>query len=139
MCRLNTETGLLEPSTATFKPTDLHPIGLVIVNTCAALRLTSFRKFEDKDGVVQIEVSNYTLINLFLRMFGPTHERALCTRLLIFQASSQPPCSPPPMAPPIPRVTTVHSDCPFSVLQYTAVVSGFDGLSGLIGDCAAQN
>eukprot|EP00037_Helgoeca_nana_P033137 m.416811 g.416811 ORF g.416811 m.416811 type:complete len:418 (+) comp30110_c0_seq1:124-1377(+) len=84
--KLNTETGLLEPSTATFKPTDLHPIGLVIVNTCAALRLTSFRKFEDKDGVVQIEVSNYTLINLFLRMFGPTHERTLCTRLLIFQA-----------------------------------------------------
>lgn len=85
ICRLNEKTGLLEPSVATFKPTDLSSTGLLIVNTFASLGLTSFRKFEDENGVELIEVSNYTIINLFLRMLGPTNEGALCTRILMFQ------------------------------------------------------
>eukprot|EP00035_Acanthoeca_spectabilis_P036934 m.42696 g.42696 ORF g.42696 m.42696 type:complete len:420 (+) comp8351_c0_seq2:2426-3685(+) len=85
--KLNEKTGLLEPSVATFKPTDLSSTGLLIVNTFASLGLTSFRKFEDENGVELIEVSNYTIINLFLRMLGPTNEGALCTRILMFQVA----------------------------------------------------
>jgi UDP-N-acetylglucosamine--dolichyl-phosphate N-acetylglucosaminephosphotransferase len=83
--KLNPKTGLLEPSVVSFKPSDLSPVGLAIVNTLASLGLTTYRKWEDSDGVTQVEVSNYTLINLFIKLLGPAHEGTLCVRVLTFQ------------------------------------------------------
>ena len=68
-----------------FQPSALSPVGLAVVNTLAALGLTTYRKWEDPDGATQVEVSNYTLINLFIKLFGPAHEQTLCVRLLAFQ------------------------------------------------------
>eukprot|EP00041_Stephanoeca_diplocostata_P005418 m.61737 g.61737 ORF g.61737 m.61737 type:complete len:430 (+) comp15771_c0_seq1:341-1630(+) len=84
--RLNPETGLLENSTATFRPCDISQLSMMILTVYKSLGVISYRKFEDKDGQTQIEVSNFTLINLLLRAFGPTHERTLTILVLVCQA-----------------------------------------------------
>ena len=41
-----------------------------------------------KDGDEYIECSNMTIINLTIKILGPTHERSLTTILLVLQVGS---------------------------------------------------
>lgn len=104
--KFNKETGLLENSVATFKKSELKPFGRFIVNVCKTLKMISYKEFtneEEAEGgagagaiadggggsgskeggskkvqsVEYIEVSNFTIVNLAIRIAGPTHEEML--------------------------------------------------------------
>lgn len=81
--RFNARTGLLEPSVATFseeKP--LRPVVGEALKVLSKLRLV--RAETDGKGRV-IEVSNFTILNLWLVWRGPLREDRLAVEILIMQ------------------------------------------------------
>lgn len=74
--KYNKDTNKLGNSLAVFSPSDIGKLGGLIISICKTLGFISYRKFEDKEGV-KIEVSNFTVLNLYIRMTGPISERDL--------------------------------------------------------------
>lgn len=87
--KYNSTLDKLEPSVAQFEDKDLNKLSRFILFIFKLFRLISVKKtkvqLKDKE-IIQYEVSNFTLINLSLNIMGPTHEKTLTMRLLIFQA-----------------------------------------------------
>lgn len=112
--KFNDETGLREPSTFTFRYSQLGFLGRFIMRVYSALGFAMIREatddknptFEGGDGDAiatsttpgtiaptsavetekQFVSNNLTLINLWLCWFGPVNERDLCHQLLRFQS-----------------------------------------------------
>ncbi|XP_038936981.1 UDP-N-acetylglucosamine--dolichyl-phosphate N-acetylglucosaminephosphotransferase isoform X1 [Rattus norvegicus] len=84
MPRLNTKTGKLEMSYSKFKTKSLSFLGTFILKVAESLRLVTVHRGESEDGAFT-ECNNMTLINLLLKVFGPTHERNLTLFLLLLQ------------------------------------------------------
>lgn len=87
MPRLNTKTGKLEMSYSKFKTKSLSFLGTFILKVAESLRLVTVHRGESEDGAYT-ECNNMTLINLLLKVFGPTHERNLTVLLLLLQVLS---------------------------------------------------
>jgi UDP-N-acetylglucosamine--dolichyl-phosphate N-acetylglucosaminephosphotransferase len=81
--RFNARTGLLEPSTAQFQKPLLSPVAAVM-KLMHKLRLLKIEV--DEKGEVK-ESSNFTLINLWLVIFGPMREDRLAMGLVLFQTA----------------------------------------------------
>ncbi|XP_028931973.1 UDP-N-acetylglucosamine--dolichyl-phosphate N-acetylglucosaminephosphotransferase [Ornithorhynchus anatinus] len=84
--RLNVKTGKLEMSYSKFKTDGLSPWGASLLKLAEALRLVAVRRGEDGDGAYT-ECNNMTLLNLLLKLVGPTHERTLTVLLLLLQVA----------------------------------------------------
>jgi len=84
VCRYNPNTDRLELSYSRFKKSDLRVVGRMVLAVYHALRLVDVREGIGEDGEFT-ECSNMTIINLTLRIVGPTHERRLTICLLTFQ------------------------------------------------------
>ena len=82
MPKFDPNTGMLVNSVATFKPGDISAVGHLIVNILGSLKMISYRKYEDDQGQVQIEVSNFTVLNLIMRATGRIKERDLAVYAL---------------------------------------------------------
>jgi UDP-N-acetylglucosamine--dolichyl-phosphate N-acetylglucosaminephosphotransferase len=93
---LNTETNLLEPST--FRIVRLNPSEDEISNThhthdwqlqllmfLSRMKLVKIVKIQKDHEKLVFQIANLTLINAFLCIFGPMHEKKLLTSLLLFQ------------------------------------------------------
>eukprot|EP00040_Diaphanoeca_grandis_P004776 m.30088 g.30088 ORF g.30088 m.30088 type:complete len:455 (+) comp16213_c0_seq1:146-1510(+) len=78
--RLNKETGLLENSLAVIPADQYRGIGRLFIDVFALFGFISFKKSEK-----EIVVSNFTFINLVIRILGPTHEHNLAMWILAFQ------------------------------------------------------
>lgn len=87
MPRLNAKTGKLEMSYSKFKTKNLSFLGTFILKVAENLRLVTVHQGESEDGAFT-ECNNMTLINLLLKVFGPTHERNLTLLLLLLQVLS---------------------------------------------------
>lgn len=87
MPRLNKKTGKLEMSYSKFKTKSLSFLGTFILKVAESLRLVTVHRGESEDGAFT-ECNNMTLINLLLKVFGPTHERNLTLLLLLLQVLS---------------------------------------------------
>ncbi|XP_028639564.1 UDP-N-acetylglucosamine--dolichyl-phosphate N-acetylglucosaminephosphotransferase isoform X1 [Grammomys surdaster] len=87
MPRLNTKTGKLEMSYSKFKTNSLSFLGTFILKVAESLRLVTVHRGESEDGAFT-ECNNMTLINLLLKVLGPTHERSLTLLLLLLQVLS---------------------------------------------------
>ncbi|XP_031200678.1 UDP-N-acetylglucosamine--dolichyl-phosphate N-acetylglucosaminephosphotransferase isoform X1 [Mastomys coucha] len=85
--RLNTKTGKLEMSYSKFKTKSLSFLGTFILKIAESFRLVTVHRGESEDGAFT-ECNNMTLINLLLKVFGPTHERNLTLLLLLLQVLS---------------------------------------------------
>jgi len=77
------EQGIVKNSYMEFKPEELKRIGRIVYWVLKTFRLAHVLP-PDADGTVR--VSNLTLINFMLYVFGPCREDALCVRLLVLQA-----------------------------------------------------
>ena len=90
--KFNEDTGLREPSTFTFKYSQLGPLGRLIMKVYSTLGFAIIKEIEvDKTETIariekEYESNNLTLINLWLSWFGPRSERDLCHQLLRFQS-----------------------------------------------------
>merc|ERR1719357_1439731 len=82
--KYNEETDLREMSTVEFKASDLKFLGKLCVYVLSLVGLGPLRKFT-KDSEEYIEINNFTLINLLLRLCGPTHEQRLTIYILVMQ------------------------------------------------------
>uniref|UniRef100_A0A5S6PZU4 UDP-N-acetylglucosamine--dolichyl-phosphate N-acetylglucosaminephosphotransferase n=1 Tax=Trichuris muris TaxID=70415 RepID=A0A5S6PZU4_TRIMR len=71
-------------SVTRFKARDLSQLGSRIVGWFQKLGLIAVKE-EVEDGEQVLECSNFTLINLALKLFGPTHEEALALILISLQ------------------------------------------------------
>lgn len=80
--KFNEETGLREPSTFTFKYSELSLLGRLFMKTYSLLGFAMIKEVGDKEYTS----NNLTLINLWLCWFGPRSERDLCHQLLRFQS-----------------------------------------------------
>ncbi len=81
------EADVVGVSTATFKESDLHPLGRLSLVIFSTFGLVQWKKFE-KDGEPYMECNNLTLINfVLLRVMGPTPEENLTVVLLVLQAA----------------------------------------------------
>ncbi|XP_053703670.1 UDP-N-acetylglucosamine--dolichyl-phosphate N-acetylglucosaminephosphotransferase [Synchiropus splendidus] len=78
--RLDSETGKLGMSYSKFKRKDLSKLGHLILKVAELARLLEVR---EDDGFIQC--NNMTLINLVLKVLGPTHERTLTSIMLLIQ------------------------------------------------------
>jgi len=67
-----------------FKKSDLPVLGRLVLTVFGAVRLIDVRQGIGEDGEYT-ECSNMTIINLALRIVGPTHEQQLTAYLLSFQ------------------------------------------------------
>jgi len=83
-CRYNPNTDQLELSYSRFKKSDLCVLGRLVLSVFRALRLVDVAEGIGEDGEFT-ECSNMTIINVALRIIGPTHERRLTIYLLTFQ------------------------------------------------------
>jgi len=82
--KYNEETDLREMSTVEFKASDLKFLGKLCLYVLSWVGLGPLRKFT-KDSEEYIEINNFTLINLLLRLCGPTHEQRLTICILVIQ------------------------------------------------------
>merc|ERR1719245_445799 len=82
--KYNEETNLREMSTVEFKASDLKFLGKLCLYVLSWVGLGPLRKFT-KDSEEYIEINNFTLINLLLRLCGPTHEQRLTIYILLVQ------------------------------------------------------
>lgn len=78
--KLNIETGLLENSVSVFKSNQISLLSRVFIFIFSQIGLIKLKKLEDG-----YEMSNLTIINAFICIFGPIHEAKLTNRLLILQ------------------------------------------------------
>lgn len=67
-----------------FKRKDLSKLGNLILKVAELLKLLEVRRGQEGDDDF-IECNNMTLINLVLKLLGPTHERNLTIIMLIIQ------------------------------------------------------
>ncbi|ESO06670.1 hypothetical protein HELRODRAFT_94198 [Helobdella robusta] len=82
--KFNPKLNKLELSYSRFKPTELTKLGRIILKIASIFKLVHFRKVTVKDCEYE-ECNNLTIINFFLLIFGPTHEKTLTNRILLFQ------------------------------------------------------
>ena len=83
-CRIDHSTGLLNTSHAQFHPSELGPGGHASLQLLAALRLIAMETGVGP-GKDEIRISNLTIINVVLRVTGPTHERTLTLYMMGIQ------------------------------------------------------
>lgn len=96
--KFNSGTGLREPSTFTFKYSELGFLGRVIMRVYSMIGFAIIQEAEEDESSLLVGTSseanvvekryisnNLTLINLWLCWFGPRSERDLCHQLLRFQ------------------------------------------------------
>ena len=86
MPRYNPETDTLSPSTFLVKRQELKPLPkliLFLAEMFGLCRVTAIVK--DGDDKNWSEVTNFTIINLLLKITGPFHEEKVTTTLLIIQ------------------------------------------------------
>lgn len=67
-----------------FKQKDLGKLGQLILKVAETLWLLEVRRGQEGDDEF-IECNNMTLINLVLKVLGPTHERNLTAIMLLIQ------------------------------------------------------
>lgn len=79
--KFDPETGLVNYSKTTFKENELNSLGKLSFMIFRTLKLIKWEK--DNDGV--ITCNNLTLINFFILLSGPVHEKRLNEYLLMFQ------------------------------------------------------
>ena len=79
--RYSAETDTVSPSTVPFKNADLKPIGKLIINVCSKLKLVKVTQGKDNS----MEVTNFTILCLLLRILGPVREKTLVIVLLLIQ------------------------------------------------------
>lgn len=79
--KFDPETGLLNNSRTIFKEAELGPVGKLMFICCKTLRLIKWEKSADGS----VTCNNLTLINFFILLTGPIHEKKLNEYLLIFQ------------------------------------------------------
>ncbi|KRZ77284.1 putative endochitinase [Trichinella papuae] len=72
------------PNVTSFRCDELSFFGKHVMRLYTALGLVS-TKVQLVDGVETVTCNNFTLINLLLKVYGPTHEKVLVVRLLIIQ------------------------------------------------------
>ncbi|KRY21617.1 putative endochitinase [Trichinella patagoniensis] len=72
------------PNVTSFRCDQLNFTGKHVMRLYTALGLVS-TKVQLVDGVETVTCNNFTLINLLLKFYGPTHEKVLVVRLLIIQ------------------------------------------------------
>ncbi|CAK9115094.1 unnamed protein product [Durusdinium trenchii] len=84
MPTFNVADGTVCNSFAEFTPEELKPLGKLAYMILKNLRLVHVRSL--KEG--QVQMSNLTLINFVLYVFGPCREDVLCCRLLAIQVAS---------------------------------------------------
>lgn len=77
--------GTVANSYAEFKPDELKPLGKIVFVVLRNLKLAHVRPGPTEGS---IQMSNLTLINFVLYVFGPCREDALCRRLLALQLTS---------------------------------------------------
>ncbi|XP_051748575.1 UDP-N-acetylglucosamine--dolichyl-phosphate N-acetylglucosaminephosphotransferase isoform X1 [Ctenopharyngodon idella] len=82
--RLQPDTGKLGMSYSKFKQKDLGKLGQLILKVAEMLWLLDVRRGQEGDDEF-IECNNMTLINLVLKVLGPTHERNLTAIMLLIQ------------------------------------------------------
>ncbi|CAB1315814.1 unnamed protein product [Coregonus sp. 'balchen'] len=82
--RLNPDTGKLGMSWSKFKRRDLSKLGNLILQVAEMLRVLEVKRGQEGDDEF-VECNNMTLINLVLKILGPTHERNLTTIMLLIQ------------------------------------------------------
>eukprot|EP00063_Salmo_salar_P076312 XP_014051147.1 PREDICTED: UDP-N-acetylglucosamine--dolichyl-phosphate N-acetylglucosaminephosphotransferase isoform X1 [Salmo salar] len=82
--RLNPDTGKLGMSWSKFKRRDLSKLGNLILQVAEMLRVLEVKRGQEGDDEF-VECNNMTLINLVLKILGPTHERDLTTIMLLIQ------------------------------------------------------
>lgn len=87
MPSFNVADGTVCNSFAEFKPSELKPLGKLAYLILKGLKLVKIRQ----DGDV-VQMSNLTLINFVLYVFGPCREDQLCCRLLLLQVFSSALC-----------------------------------------------
>ena len=78
----------MEVSYSKFKSKDLKPLGRLCISILSTLRVVDTRERRE-DGEEWTECSNMTIINMALRLMGPTHEARLTAILLALQVSYQ--------------------------------------------------
>lgn len=81
--RYNAETDKMGFSTVKFSKKKLHPLGRIAFEIFHTLRLLKVSEEVSDEGLV--ECNNFTLINLALRVRGPTNEKHLTSFLLFLQ------------------------------------------------------
>ncbi|XP_077162755.1 UDP-N-acetylglucosamine--dolichyl-phosphate N-acetylglucosaminephosphotransferase [Paroedura picta] len=84
--RFNCETGKLEMSYSRFKAKSLSPLGASVLKLSERLHIIDVHQDVDKDGEY-MECSNMTLINLVIKLIGPTPEKTLTVLLLLIQVA----------------------------------------------------
>ncbi|KAF1744567.1 hypothetical protein MXB_591 [Myxobolus squamalis] len=82
--KYNTETELREPSTFVVKVNTLHIFTCVLLGSMARLGLAKITR-GGLSTAHSAEIDNMTLLNLYLRIYGPTDEKSLTTRILELQ------------------------------------------------------
>nr|CAG4647970.1 EOG090X07N9 [Moina brachiata]SVE93059.1 EOG090X07N9 [Moina brachiata] len=80
--KLHPESGLLRTSTFEYKEKSMSPLGRLVLKLYQMLGVVKVEKSNREDTY---QATNCTLINLALKLFGPSHEKRLNARLLIFQ------------------------------------------------------
>lgn len=83
--KYNATTDLLENSVTTFKLHQLSAPGRWSVRIYRALGLIRCTATNDDDRMQEMVTNNFTLINLFIVLLGPQHERRLTYLLCGFQ------------------------------------------------------
>lgn len=82
--RFDKERNVVVPSTVSFRPNSLSSLGHFCLSVAKSLRLVNYKEVE-KDGETYAECTNFTIINYFLKVVGPTHEKTLTIYLLSIQ------------------------------------------------------
>lgn len=90
--RFDAETGLLHPSTASFKEHAPSRLAVLVLRVLAALRLV--RLTEDPRTGAITETTNLTILNVFLLRFGPRREDGLVKVLIASQVRLSTPFRP---------------------------------------------
>lgn len=82
--RYNRETDKLEPSTVVFQEKDLSKLSKVMFVLFRTFRFIHVTE-KTVDGALCYESTNFTLINFYLTLVGPTGEGSLTFQLLVLQ------------------------------------------------------
>uniref|UniRef100_A0A8C4SN61 UDP-N-acetylglucosamine--dolichyl-phosphate N-acetylglucosaminephosphotransferase n=1 Tax=Erpetoichthys calabaricus TaxID=27687 RepID=A0A8C4SN61_ERPCA len=81
--RLDPDSGKLGMSYSKFKKKDLSSLGALVLMVAEKLHVVDVRHSLPEEEFM--ECNNMTLINLVLKVIGPTHERTLTTIMLLIQ------------------------------------------------------
>lgn len=84
--KFDAKTDKLGLSYSKFKEGDVGVLGKFIIKVFSVFGLVDVKYNTGEDGEY-VECSNMTIINLFIKLFGPTHEQTLTIRLLLLQIS----------------------------------------------------